>query len=94
MLWPSVGMQCRAVRARFTGLLIGSVPTQRLMNPTDMVIVAVRLQLSLQIGRIPKEDAIEILAAKGADKSFHQRMRHGTMGNRLDLVNVQCTQIR
>ena len=95
ILLPAVGMPCRAIGMRLTGLLIWSVPTQRLMNATAVVVVeAVRLQLSLQIERIPKEDAIEILAAQSADESFHKWMRHGNMGNELDLVNFKYAQIR
>ena len=64
------------------------------MNATAVVIEAVRLQLSLQIKRIPKEDAIEILSAQGADEPFDKWMRHGNMGNGLDFVNFKYAQIR
>ena len=64
------------------------------MNATAVVIEAVRLQLALQIKRIPKEDAIEILSAQGADEPFDKWMRHGNMGNGLDFVNFKYAQIR
>ena len=80
MLLPSVGMQCRAVGMLLAGLLIWSFPTQRLMNAAGVVIEAVRLQLSLQIKRIPEEDAIEILTAQSAVDSFHKWMRHRNRG--------------
>ena len=64
------------------------------MNATAVVIEAVRLQLSLQIKRIPKEEAIEILSAQGADEPFDKWMRHGNMGNGLDFVYFKYTQIR
>jgi hypothetical protein len=38
MLLPSVGMQCRAGRTRFTGIPIWNVPTDRLMNATAGLI--------------------------------------------------------
>ena len=63
------------------------------MNATAVVIEAERLQLSLQIERIPEEHAIEILAANGADQTFHKRMRNRHMGNRLDLVDFEYAQV-
>ena len=51
------------------------------MNATAVVIEAVRLQLALQIERIPKEYAIEILSAEGPDEPFDKWMRHGNIGN-------------
>ena len=64
------------------------------MNATAVVIVAVRLQLALQIKRIPKEDAIEILSAQGADEPFDKWMRHGRVGNGLDFVDFKYAPIR
>lgn len=64
------------------------------MHAAGIVIEAVRRQLSLQVKRISKEDAVEILAAQSADESFHKRMRHRNMGNGLDLVNFKYPQIR
>ena len=42
------------------------------MNATAVVLEAIRLQLALKIKRIPKEHAIEILAAQGADEPLHK----------------------
>jgi len=55
------------------------------MNATAIVIVAVRLPLSLQIKRIPKEYAIKILSAQGADEPFDKWMRYGNIGT--DLIS-------
>ena len=89
MLLPSVGFKCRMGRTRFTSLLVGGVPAERLMNATAIVIEGVSPQLSLQIKRIPKECAIEILSAQSADEPFDKWMRHRNIGNGLDLVNFK-----
>ena len=94
MLLPSVRIKCRAGRTRFTSLLLGGVPTKRLMNATAVVITTELPQLSLQIKRIPKEYAIKILSAQGPDQPLHKRMRSGNVGNGLDLVDFKYAQIR
>ena len=63
------------------------------MNTTAVVIVAEFLQLPLQIERIPEEQAIEMLAANGADQSFHKWMRGRHIRNRLDLVDFEDAQV-
>ena len=63
------------------------------MNPTAVVIAAEFLQLTLQIERIPQEQAIEILAANGADQPFHKRMRGRHIRNRLDLIDFENAQV-
>ena len=89
MLLPSVGFKCRKGGTRFASSFVGGVPAERLMNATAIVIEAVSPQLSLQIKRIPKEDAIEILSAQGTNEPFDQWMRRGNMGNGLDFVNFK-----
>jgi hypothetical protein len=62
MLLPSEEMYCGAVRTWFTGLLAWGIATERLMSATAVEIGLVRLRLSLQIRRVPKEDVIEMLS--------------------------------
>ena len=64
------------------------------MDAVAVVIDTERFQLSLQIKRIPKEYAIEILAAQGTDQPFHKRMRYRYVGNRFNLVDIKYAQIR
>ena len=52
-----------------------------------------RLQLPLQIERIPEEHAIEIFAANCTDQPFDERMRNRRIGHRLDLVDFDDTQV-
>lgn len=64
------------------------------MNATAVVIDSERFQILLQIERIPEKQAIEILAAQGADQPFDEWMRYGNIGNRLDFVNFEYPQVR
>lgn len=64
------------------------------MDAVAVVIDTERVQLVLEIKRIPEERTIEILATQGADQPFDERMRHGNMGNRFDLVDFKYTQMR
>ena len=93
MLLPSVGIKRSTGRTRLTRLLLWGVPTERLVNATAVVIGTESLQLSLQIERIPEEHAIEIFAAKGADQTFHKRMRNRHVGNRFDLIDFEYAQV-
>ena len=58
------------------------------MDAVAALIDTERIQLSLQIKRIPDENAIKILAAQGADQPFDEGMPHGIMGKRLDPICV------
>jgi hypothetical protein len=60
MLLPSVGIKRSTGRTRLTRLLLWGVPAERLVNATAIVIGTERLQLSLQIERIPEEHAIAV----------------------------------
>jgi hypothetical protein len=50
-------------------------------------------QLVFQICRRPEQRAIQILAAKGADEPFHERMGQGNVGEGLDFYHLQYPQI-
>ncbi len=63
------------------------------MNAAAVVIQTERTQFSLQIERTPEKQAIEILAAQGADEPFDEWMRYGNIGNRLELVDFKCAQV-
>src|SRR5579862_6794363 len=64
------------------------------MNATPIVIDAKRLQLSLQIQRIPEVYSVEIFSANGTDQSFHKRMRNRHIGNRFDLLDFEHAKVR
>ena len=78
---------------RIASLLLRCTPAQRLMNTTAVVTAAEFLQFPLHVERIPEEQAIEKLAANGADQPFHKRMRNWYVGNRLDLVDLKHAQV-
>ncbi len=54
MLLPPVGIKRGTVRTRLAGLFLRGTPAKRLMNTAVVVIEAERLQLPLQVERIPE----------------------------------------
>ena len=50
-------------------------------------------QLVFEICSGPEQHAIQILASKGADQPFHERMGQGNIGDGLDFRHLQYPQI-
>src|SRR5712691_4605281 len=50
-------------------------------------------QLVFEICSGPEQHAIQILASKGADQPFHERMGQGNVGDGLDFCRLQYLQI-
>jgi hypothetical protein len=58
-----------------------------------VVIARECVQLSRQVRGVPEEHLIEVLAPDRSDKPFDERMRHGSIRNRLDLVDLEDGQV-
>jgi hypothetical protein len=50
-------------------------------------------QFVFEICRRPEQHVIQILASKGADEPFHERMGQGNVGDGLDFCHLQNPQI-
>src|SRR5712691_110681 len=58
-----------------------------------VVIIPEFIQLLREVDRVPEEHAVEIFAANGADQPFDERMRNRNVGNRLDLLGLEYTEV-
>lgn len=76
MLLPTVVIQRGGSGTECTGELRRREPRDRAMNAMAVVVIPERLQLSLQIDRVPEEDAVQVLAPDRADQTLNERMRH------------------
>jgi len=63
------------------------------MHAMAVVVIPERLQLSLQIDRVPEEDAVQVLAPDRADQTLNERMRNRCVGDRLDLLDLEDAQV-
>ena len=59
----------------------------------DIVIISEFVQFPRQVGRVPEEHAIKILAPNRPDQSFNERMRHRDVRDRLDLLDIAHAQV-
>ena len=64
------------------------------MHAVLVVIISEFIQLARQVHGVPEGHAIEILPANGADQAFDERMRDRYVGNRLDFLDFEYTQVR
>ena len=58
-----------------------------------VVVVPEIEQFIFQIDRRPEQRVIQTFASNGADEPFHERMRHGDVGDGLDFCYLQDPQI-
>jgi hypothetical protein len=63
------------------------------MRAVVVEVVSEFEQLVFQICRRPEKRAIQILASKGADQPFHERVGQGNVGDGLDFCHLQYPQI-
>lgn len=63
------------------------------MHAIRVVVVFERLQFLLQVGRGPKEQTIQILAAESRDEPLNKWMGPRNLGHRLHPFHVQDPQI-
>ena len=64
------------------------------MDPVAVVIILKRIEFPFQIGGIPEQDLIEILAPDRSDQPFDERMRNRHVGYRLDLLSMANSKSR
>jgi len=74
--------------------LEGCVAAQSSMDTSLVVIVGEAIQLPMQVGTVPEESLVEVLAPKGPDEPLDERMRARHERNRLDFLDVENAQIR
>lgn len=63
------------------------------MDAVSVVIVLERIELRFQIGGIPEQDVVEILAADRSDQPFDEGMGDGHVRYRFDLLDAEDLQV-
>ena len=63
------------------------------MNTMDVVVIAEVSQLPREIDSVPEEHAVEILTPNRPNQSFYEWMRNRRVRNRLDLLDLEYSQI-
>ena len=59
----------------------------------QVIIIFEFTQFPGQVQGVPEEHSIQVLAANRANQAFDERMRSGRVRNRLDLLDLQNTQV-
>jgi hypothetical protein len=86
-------IQCSGSEAECAGALGWRETRDGAMHAMAVVVIPERLQLSLQIDRVPEEDAVQVLAPDRADQTLNERMRNRCVGNRLDILDLEDAQV-
>ena len=63
------------------------------MNAIGVVVGPELSQLPRQIDRVPEEHPVKVLTSDSSDEPFDEGMRNRGVGNRLDLVDLQDSQV-
>ena len=63
------------------------------MNALVVVIIRESVQLSRQVDRIPEKHAVQVLAPDRPDQALYEGMRDRGVWNRLDLIDLEYTQV-
>ena len=58
-----------------------------------VVIISEFIQLPRQVDGVPEEYAIKVLAPDCSDQPFDERMRDRSVGDRLDLLDLEDAQV-
>ena len=66
---------------------------ERAVHAMLVIVDPERRQLPHQVDSIPEEHVIQIFAANGPDQPFDERMRSWHVRNRLDLLDLEYTQV-
>lgn len=93
MLLPNVAIQRSGGGAERAGTLRWSETRDRAMHAMAVIVIAQGLQLSRQIGCVPEEDEVQVLAPDRADQTLNKRMRSRYAGDRLDLLDTADAQV-
>ena len=78
---------------RLARLFSRSAAIERLVNAMLVVISPELFQLSLQVDCVPDEHVVKKLSSNRPDQPFHERMGHGYVGDRLDLLHLKYAQV-
>jgi len=76
VLLPTVVIQRGGRGTECTGELRRRETRDGAMHAMAVVVIPDGFQLSLQIDRVPEEDAVQVLAPNRADQTLNERMRH------------------
>jgi len=68
---------------------IGCVPFQRLMNTVMVVVLYERVEFSLQILSIPKEETVKVFTTNRPYQSFNEGMRCWCIRNGLNFLDFK-----
>ena len=82
MLLPTVVIQRGGSGTQCAGALRWRETRDGAMHAMAVVVIPEGFQLSRQIGRVPEEDAVQVLAPDRADQTLNERMRHRCVGGR------------
>src|ERR1700687_1186521 len=93
MLLPTVVIQCSGSGAECAGALRRCGSGERAMNALAVVVIPECLQLSRQVDRVPEKQAVQVLAPDRPDQALDEGMRDRGVRNRLDLVDLEPTQV-
>jgi hypothetical protein len=93
MVPPSVVIKDGMGGRRFARSFSWSAATERLVNAIFVIINSELFQLSLQVDCVPDEHVIKKLSSNSPDQPLHERMRHGYIRDRLDLFDLEYTQV-
>ena len=66
---------------------------QRLMNTGTVVILQEPAEFSLQVLRVPEEDAIKVFPPNGSNQSFYEGMRYRDIQDVLDFSDLENPQV-
>jgi len=87
MLSPCLGTERRRAALQLASALCRRGAVKRAVDAQFVVIIPECLELAREVGRVPEELPIEILAADGTDQPFDERMRSRLIGYGLDLID-------
>src|SRR3981189_2570062 len=93
MIPPSVVIKDGMAGRRFARSFSWSAATERLVNAIFVVINSELFQLSSQVDCVPDQHVIKKLPSYCPDQPFHERMGHGHVRDRLDLVDLKNAQV-
>ena len=93
MVPPSVVIKDGMGGRRFARPFSRSAATERLVNAICVVVISELFELSLHVDGVPDEHVIKKLPSYRPNQPFHEWMRRGYERDRLDLVDIEYTQV-
>jgi hypothetical protein len=93
MIPPSVVIKDGTGGRRFARSFPWSATTERLVNAIPVVVNSEFFQFAPQVDCVPDEHVIKKLPPYCPDQPFHERMGHGYVRDRLDLLDLEYAQV-